>query len=80
MLDAVIQGFLLGLSAGIGCVAFCAPLLGPLFLLRSRATWGYSATALMEFLAGRLARLGLRPPWIAPRRCWLPRTSPWGWP
>jgi len=49
-----LQGFLLGLSSGVTCLAYCAPILVP-FLLGEGRNIGQNYLILGQFLAGRLA-------------------------
>ena len=53
-LETAMQGFLLGLSSGVTCLAYCAPVLVPYLLgegHRTARNWG----VLAQFMAGRLA-------------------------
>jgi sulfite exporter TauE/SafE len=47
------RGFLLGLASGTSCLAFCAPVLIPLFLEEGRSIRG-NLLSLLQFLGGRL--------------------------
>jgi sulfite exporter TauE/SafE len=47
------QGFLLGLASGTSCLAFCAPVLIPLFLEEGKGI-RQNLLALLQFLGGRL--------------------------
>ena len=49
----MMQAFLLGLSYGAVCVAYCAPVLVPYLLGEGNRTWRNYAV-LLRFLAGRL--------------------------
>jgi sulfite exporter TauE/SafE len=51
--DIPLQGFLLGLSSGVVCLASCAPVLIPLFLGEARAPLS-NTRLLLEFMGGRL--------------------------
>ncbi len=51
----VLKAFLLGLSAGVFCIGFCLPLVGPLLLADEKAGITRSASRIGLFLAGRLA-------------------------
>lgn len=48
------QGFFLGLSNGLTCLAYCTPVLVPFMLGEGRGV-AHNFVALMQFLAGRLA-------------------------
>lgn len=48
------QGFLLGLANGVTCLAYCAPVLIPLFLGQGRRV-RQNGELMAQFLAGRLA-------------------------
>jgi len=47
------RGFLLGLASGTSCLAFCAPVLVPLFLEEGKSIRG-NLLSLLQFLGGRL--------------------------
>lgn len=50
----IINGFMSGLSAGIFCMGYCYPALGPLLFSLPRSSWRDSAWCLGIFLSGRL--------------------------
>jgi len=50
----ILKGLALGFSAGIFCVGFCYPILGPLMLSKQEAGFKSSAISLANFILGRL--------------------------
>jgi len=59
------QGFLLGLSTGVFCLGYCAPVLVPYVLAEARPQLGVNLGLVGQFLLGRLAAYARIP--IAPR-------------
>ena len=50
----ILKGLALGFSAGIFCIGFCYPVLGPLMLSRPESNFKGSAITLAIFILGRL--------------------------
>jgi sulfite exporter TauE/SafE len=53
------QGFLLGLSTGVFCLGYCAPVLVPYVLAEARPQLGINLGLVGQFLLGRLAAYAL---------------------